>query len=416
ALVALTALTPVMAQDAQQSDPSTPIKNLQFQAAEIRSVLNFLADYGGINVVVAPDVTGTVTIRLQNVQWRAAMDIIGRTYDLAVVDDTEAGYIRVLKSETYRKEISEQRKHDVEQHQLVDLETKIVKISNSVAAELEETVESLMSDRGRATADKRSNSLILQEVPNHLPVVLDYISKLDMPSKQIKISAQLLEISSQGLQELGINWMANGTHTTESGRIYNQGGDVIGNLGTTPLGRYTLNASGPNWTLDGFVEAIVESGKGKIIAHPEITTVENKEARIQMGSKVPVKQFDESGNVVIKFEEIGTILIVTPHITAENQVLMHLRPERSTFEFDPAGVIINTNNAETNVIVNNGQTAVIGGLTTQDETESELGVPLLKDIPIFGNLFKFSRKQTESKDLVIFVTPTIVDTDLAMKP
>jgi type IV pilus assembly protein PilQ len=135
-----------------------------------------------------------------------------------------------------------------------------------------------------------------------------------------------------------------------------------------------------------------------------------------MGQKVPVKQFDESGNVVIKFEEIGTILIVTPHITAENQVLMHLKPERSTFEFDAAGVIINTNNAETNVIVNNGQTAVIGGLTTQDETESELGVPLLKDIPIFGNLFKYSRKETQSKDLVIFVTPTIVDSDLAMKP
>jgi len=416
ALVALMVLTPVMAQDTQQSNPSTPIKNLQFQAAEIRSVLNFLADYGNVNVVVAPDVTGNVTIRLQNVQWRAAMDIIGRTYDLAVVDDTEAGYIRVLRSETYRTEITEQRKHDVEQHQLVDLETKIVKISNSVASELEKTVESLMSDRGKATADKRSNSLILQEVPDHLPIVLDYITKLDMPSRQIKISAQLLEISSESMQELGINWMASGAYTTESGRVYNQSGEVLGNLGTTPLGRYTLNASGTDWTLDGFVEAIVQSGKGKIIAHPEITTVENKEARIQMGSKVPIKQFDESGNVVIKFEEIGTILIVTPHITAENQVLMHLKPERSTFEFDPAGVIINTNNAETNVIVNNGQTAVIGGLTTQDETEVELGVPLLKDIPILGNLFKFSRKQTESKDLVIFVTPTIVDSDLAMKP
>lgn len=415
-LIALMTLTPLMAQEGQNQDPSVPIKNLQFQAAEIRSVLNFLADYGNVNVVVAPEVQGTVTIRLQDVKWRAAMDIIGRTYNLAVVDDKEAGYIRVLTADAYREEITEQRKHNVEQHQLVDLETKIVKISNSVAGELEETVESLMSDRGKATADKRSNSLILQEVPDHLPVVLDYIAKLDKPAKQIKISAQLLEISSNDLQELGINWMASGTYTTESGRAYNQTGEVIGNLSSQVLGRYSLNASGPNWTLDGFLEAIVESGKGKIIAHPEITTVENQEARIQMGSKVPVKQFDESGNVVIKFEEIGTILIVTPHITAEDQVLMHLKPERSTFEFDPAGVIINTNNAETNVIVNNGQTAVIGGLTTQDETESELGVPILKDIPIFGNLFKFSRKQTESKDLVIFVTPTIVDTDLAMKP
>ena len=132
-----------------------------------------------------------------------------------------------------------------------------------------------------------------------------------------------------------------------------------------------------------------------------------------MGQKIPVKQFDESGNVVIRFEEVGTILTVTPHITAENQILMNLRPERSTYEFDPNGVIINTSNALTNVIVSSGQTAVIGGLTTEDEVESETGVPLLKDIPLLGRLFKSTNKRMESRDLVIFVTPTIVDEELA---
>ncbi|MBU1751672.1 MAG: type II and III secretion system protein [Chloroflexi bacterium] len=160
----------------------------------------------------------------------------------------------------------------------------------------------------------------------------------------------------------------------------------------------------------------VSDGKGKIIAHPEITTLDNTEARIQMGQKVPVKQFDESGNVVIKFEEVGTILVVTPHITAENQVLMYLKPERSTYQFDPNGVIINTNNAETRVIVENGQTAVIGGLTTQDEVESVIGVPLLKDIPVLGMLFRFRQVRTENRDLVIFVTPSIVEEGIAMKP
>jgi type II secretory pathway component GspD/PulD (secretin) len=133
-----------------------------------------------------------------------------------------------------------------------------------------------------------------------------------------------------------------------------------------------------------------------------------------MGQKIPVKQFDQSGNVVIVFEEVGTILTVTPHITAENRILMHLKPERSTYQFDPNGVIINTNNAETNVIVNNGQTAVIGGLTTEDEVEAEVGIPILKDIPLLGSLFKFTNRRTESRDLVIFVTPTIVDEELAM--
>ncbi len=404
-------LTSVMADEVQ--DPEQPIKNLQFQAAEIRSVLTFLADYGGVNVVVSPDVEGVVTIKLSDVHWRQAMSIIGRTYNLAVVDE-EAGYIRVLPAEEYRKELTEQKKHDHEQRQLVELETKIVKISNSTAENIVKTVKSLMTERGQATADSRSNSIILQEVPSNMPIVMDYINELDKPARQIKISAQLLEISSQGLEELGVNWQIEGTYVTESGRIYNQKGELMANRGSDPVGRYTLGAIQKGWSADALVEALVSSGKGKIIAHPEITTIDNTEARIQMGQKVPVKQFDESGNVVIKFEEVGTILVVKPHITAENQILMYLKPERSTYQFDPNGVIINTNNAETNVIVENGQTAVIGGLTTQDEIESTVGLPILKDIPLLGILFRYTNRRTENRDLVIFVTPSIIGDDLAM--
>jgi type IV pilus assembly protein PilQ len=137
--------------------------------------------------------------------------------------------------------------------------------------------------------------------------------------------------------------------------------------------------------------------------------VDNNEARIQLGQKIPIKQFDESGNVVIEFTEVGTILRVTPHITAENKILLHLYPERSTYQFDPNGVIINTSNAETKVVVNNGQTVVIGGLTTQDVVESHVGVPILKDIPLLGYLFSFKQKKISDRDLVIFVTPTVVD-------
>ncbi|HUV31571.1 MAG TPA: secretin N-terminal domain-containing protein [Acidobacteriota bacterium] len=411
-LPVLVFLVSVTAQEGK--DPEALIESLQFQAADIHSVLTFLADYGGVNVVVSPKVEGTVTIKLSNVHWRTAMDIIGRTYDLAVVDEGD-GYIRVLPSEDFRKEVTESNKHSQEQRQLVELETKIVKISNSTAEDIVKTVNSLMTERGQATADVRSNSIILQEVPDNMATVLEYIGELDKPSRQIKISAQLLEISSQGLEEIGVSWTSEGTYTTNSDRSYTQTGQVDAEA-KSAVGRYTLGSIRPgDWTLNGFIEAIVSEGKGKIIAHPEITTLDNTEARIQMGQKVPVKQFDESGNVVIKFEEVGTILVVTPHITAENQVLMHLQPERSTYQFDPNGVIINTNNAETRIIVENGQTAVIGGLTTQDEVESVDGVPILKDIPVLGALFRHSQKRTESRDLVIFVTPSIVEDDLAMK-
>ncbi len=413
-LLLLLVVAPLAAQEATAEDPGEPIENLQFQAADIRSVVNFLADYGGVNVVVAPEVKGTVTIRLNDVHWRTALEIIGRTYNLAIVEE-EKGYIRILNAEDYRKEVTENKRYLAETKTLVELETKIVHISNSTSDDIVAAVKSLLTERGQANSDPRSNSIILQEVPDNMDDVLSYIKELDKPAKQIKISAQLLEIFTNDLEELGINWSAQGTYTTESGRSYPQRGQVLADRSADVAGRYNITALQHGWSVDAVVEAIVNSGRGKIIAHPEITTVDNKEARIQMGQKIPVKQFDESGNVVIVFEEVGTILTVTPHITAEDRIIMHLQPERSTYQFDPNGVIINTNNAETNVIVSNGQTAVIGGLTTEDDVEAEIGVPILKDIPLLGRLFKFTQHRSEVRDLVIFVTPTIVEDNLVMR-
>jgi type II secretory pathway component GspD/PulD (secretin) len=179
-----------------------------------------------------------------------------------------------------------------------------------------------------------------------------------------------------------------------------------------PTGTYTFATVQGDFDIEGTVSALVSTNKGKIIAHPEITTVDNGEAYIQMGQRIPIKQFDESGNVVITFEEVGTILRVTPHITSEDRILLQLKPERSSYTFDANGVIINTNNAETNVVVENGQTAVIGGLTTQVEMKTRVGLPILKDIPYLGYLFRYTRNEIANRDLVIFVTPTIVTEEM----
>jgi type IV pilus assembly protein PilQ len=132
-----------------------------------------------------------------------------------------------------------------------------------------------------------------------------------------------------------------------------------------------------------------------------------------MGQKIPIKQFDPSGNTIITFYDVGIQLRVTPHITSESRILLHLKPERSSYQYDPNGVIINTQNAETNVVVDNGQTAVIGGLTSQEEISLRVGLPLLKDIPLLGYLFSYNKKNVTNQDLVIFVTPTIVDEQLS---
>jgi type IV pilus assembly protein PilQ len=398
---------------ADTTDPTKPIENLTFQGAEIRSVIRFLADYGNVNVVVAPNVEGTVTINLKGVMWDQALKIIGETYNLAVVFEEEENYIRILPADVYRKEVAEAEKHRYEQSNLVRLQVKIVRLANTAAADIAESVKSLMTERGKVDSDEHTNSLILQEVPDNIERVVEYIKELDRPARQIRISAQLLEIYSSDDFELGVSWLLNGGKQFNDDRSVTQTAEQRGNRTSDVFGQYRVGLINRGWDLRATISTIVKDGKGKIIAHPEITTVENKEARIQMGQRVPIKEFDEAGNLVTKFEEIGTILRVSPHITADNQILMHLRPERSFLEPDAAGIIINTNNAETHVVVNNGQTAVIGGLTTQDEVESEAGIPILKDIPLLGVLFKYKTTSNENRDLVIFVTPTIVENDLA---
>jgi type IV pilus assembly protein PilQ len=399
------------------NDPAEPIKSVNFQAADVKSVIRFLADYGQVNVVVAPAVEGNVTIALADVTWQQALEIIGRTYELAIVYESE-GYIRVLQAADYRKEMTEEKKYLQEQNNLVNLETRIIKISNSTAESVVDAVQSLLSARGKATADPRTNSIILQEIPDNIDRVLEYMTKLDLPPKQIKISTQLLEISSSTLSELGVDWTVNGA-TGPTVTDPETGDPVAQTRHTTTqsldlgkddaAGSFWVKTIRDGWDLAAQISVLVSEGEGKILAHPEITTIDNSEARIQMGQKVPIKQFDQSGNTIITFEEVGTLLKVTPHITSENKILMHLHPERSSYEFGSAGVIINTNNAETNVVVANGQTAVIGGLTTQDEVETQVGIPILKDIPLLGALFSYNKKEIKNRDLVIFVTPTIVE-------
>jgi type IV pilus assembly protein PilQ len=298
---------------------------------------------------------------------------------------------------------------------LVALETQILKVNYAAAEELVGPTKSLLSERGAVEADKRSNSLILREVPENIPSVIAFVQSLDRPIQQIKISAKLVEVSTEDLQEMGVRWNLTGNSTIDGNPAISSGG-VEADKVADKVGNFTFSALAGGVDIDAAVSALSQTGKARVVAHPEITTVDNNEARIQMGQKIPIKQFDESGNVVIEFTEVGTILRVTPHITAENRILMHLQPERSTYQFDPNGVIINTSNAETKVVVENGQTVVIGGLTTQDRIESHVGVPYLKDVPLLGYLFSFKQVKTVDKDLVIFVTPQVVDeADMGMQ-
>ncbi|MCC6962496.1 MAG: type IV pilus secretin PilQ [candidate division Zixibacteria bacterium] len=410
ALALAVAGQPALAQD----DPSAPIKNLSFQNADIRTVIGFLADYGQVNIVTTPEVQGNVTFSLKRVTWREALDILCKTYGLTV--DETAKFIRVVPTKTYLDEVATLEKHNAEKEKLTELNTSVMKIDNAAAEDLQKTVTPLLSERGKVQIDKRTNNLIVRDVPSNVTKISKLVSDLDYATKQIRISTQMVEVSTSKLQEYGIDITSTGFKRTSSGKEYTQESSQLLDRVANPAGNFTFSTIQDGWDLKATISALVSDGHGKIVAHPEITTVDNKEAKIQMGQKIPIKQFDQAGNVVITFEEIGTLLRVTPHITEENKILMALRPERSSYQFDANGVIINTSNAETNVVVENGQTAVIGGLTTQDVINDVSGIPVLKDIPLLGALFRYERKKVENRDLVIFVTPTVVEGSLAGTP
>lgn len=384
------------------------INAVNFQNASMHSVLGFLADYGGVNIVVSPSVNVSVTMTLQDVSWRQALDILLKTYNLSGVE--EKGYIRVLPTQDYINEQALMEKHKADQASMVELETEVIPVMYGTAKDLVKSVKTVISTRGTIDTDDRTNSLVIRDTPEFVQKVKQLVATLDKETNQIKIASQLLEVESGSLTELGIDWsmisrksaqLMEGDKTEGS---FTQKTDKV----TDKVGKYTFATVQGDFDIQGTISALVNSNKGKIIAHPEITTVDNREAFIQMGQKIPIKQFDQAGNVVIEFEEVGTILRVTPHITAQNRILLKLKPERSSYTYDANGVIINTNNAETNVVVENGQTAVIGGLTTQTETKNHSGIPILKNIPLLGYLFRYTRKEVTNRDLVIFVTPTIV--------
>ncbi|HKZ22205.1 MAG TPA: type IV pilus secretin PilQ [candidate division Zixibacteria bacterium] len=393
------------------------IRNLTLQNADINSVLSFLADYGDVNIVSSPTVQASVTLSLQNVTWRQALDIVIKTYHLAAIQ--EEGYIRVLPLDDYLKEQSSIEKHKAEQKLLVGLEMQIVSIKYSNAKDMVIPLKSMLSDRGSINVVERTNSLIIRDTPENIARVQEIVKTLDTETQQIRISAQLLEMDTDLLKEFGVNWMFSGTRQVNFGRedwdaSVDSGTGQFADKVSDPVGRFLfglLRTDGAA-NISGQISALASNTKLKIVAHPEITTLDNKLATIQLGEKIPIKQFDAAGNVVITFVDVGTILKVTPHITAENKILMHIKPERSQSKSDPAGIIIQTTNAETNVMVENGQTVVIGGLTTQDEEKLNTGIPILKDIPILGYLFRYTRKKISTKDLVIFVTPTIVTEEM----
>jgi type IV pilus assembly protein PilQ len=384
------------------SDISVPgddqmIESFEVDNADARAVFKQLSAFSGVDIVLGDRVTGTVTLHVTKKTWKEIFFIVCRILKLSPLKETD--YIYVLPSEDYKMQVLQ----DAQMSQQGELRREIIKLSNAPAAEMATSIASLLSPRGKLTVVEHNNAIIVFDTKENVEQIKATLKQLDIETQQISISCKIIEVSSSDLANLGIHW---GFFDTDMG--VNAQHLTPTNIVAGALEKLSYGVLSPE-RLSLALEYLFQETKAEIVAQPQITTLDNKQASMFTGSQVPVKVKDFSGNTVIQLVPAGTELIVTPHVSGDNRINMSLNPKKKSYTIDATGnPIIAEQSAQTNVVVSDGETVVIAGLTSNESQNIEGGIPVLKDIPIIGNLFKTSNKTNSKKDLVIFVTPHIL--------
>ena len=408
---------PVTAQNTAPSPSSAPPPaadatdnrrmSLDVQGAEVETVLRSLSEFSGKNIVASKEVQGTVSLKLRNVPWRHALDILLRAQGLGMVENGQT--IVVSNIETLRKEELERRTAERAQEELLPLQTRIIPVSYANAEEMAKSVEKTLTKRGHIEVDKRTNSLLITDIDERLDAGESMVRSLDTRTPQVEIVARLVDVDNAATRALGIEWDLNNMDIGDAGnreRVTITPGNVPSPAGTVKFG--TVKGFG---SLEATLTALETQNKANIISNPRITTVNNREASVVVGQQIPLIVQDFAGNAVTQLTTIGIKLSVTPHINVGNKITMDVHPEVSDLSSQATvqgGIIINTTMADTRVMVNDGETAVIGGLIRSNESITERGVPVLMDIPLVGMLFKSSSKTKQKRELLIFLTPKIL--------
>lgn len=368
--------------------------SIDLENADILTVLRALSEYAGVNIVAGKDVKGTVTVRLHNVPWRQALDIILKASGYAYREDP--GVIRVDTADNLDK-------------QDYDLPTssKIYKLEFADPTRMLNKIEAMLSPKGKANVDERTNSVVVTEVEPIHNKIEQLVKLLDTPTPQVEIMAKVVDLDVQTSRGLGIDWTLKGLETRiVRGEVTsNQNPSIVGfsvfNIGTVPsLAQINM-----------FINMLEDNGKAQTVSSPRVTAVDNIQASILGGQRFGIPTRDISGNTVIQFYTVGTKLEVTPHINSLEEITMDIHAEVSELDRSSALAgrpIITTSEADSKVLVKDGNTVVIGGFIRRKDTKSVRGIPILKSIPILGALFRETTTTYEDRELLIFITPTII--------
>ena len=428
---------------------------LNFQDIETRAVLQLLAETSGRNIVVSDTVQGNVTLRLRNVPWDQALDIVMTTKGL---DMRQNGNVIIVAP---AEEIAARETADLEaQNAIRELEplySEFLQVNYAKAADLANLISSssgnsLLSARGSIAVDDRTNTLLVQDTADHLQNIRRMVRTLDVPIRQVLIESRIVVVGDTFSRDLGIRLGVTGIHEsgTNSGGVFISGTgnatntmvtSAIGNLadplnGTifpvavpslsnrynvnVPIanaaGRFSLAILESDYLVDLELTALEAEGYGEIVSTPRVITANQKEARIEQGVEIPYQQSSSSGATTVQFKKAVLSLTVTPHITPDNNIIMDLRVHKDNVgEIISTGGLggtvpsIDTRSIETQVLVKNGQTVVLGGIYETERRETINKVPLLGDLPFVGFLFRSTQRIDNKAELLIFVTPRILD-------
>ncbi|OCH13352.1 fimbrial protein [Aliivibrio sp. 1S165] len=419
-------------------DDSKPI-SINFQDIPVRNVLQLIADYNDFNLVVADTVTGNLTLRLDGVPWQQVLDIILQVKGL---DKRVEGNVVLIAP---KSELDAQEKQVLEQAQmaseLASLSSEILSIKYAKASDIAELLVgegdiTMLSSRGSITVDERTNSLLLRDLPENIVVIKDIIDTLDIPIKQVQIEARIVTVNEGNLDELGVRWGITNTNgsTTVGGSIESNlaavglydggsgGGLPVDDFLNVNLGLANPAASsiafqvaklGSNLLLDLELSALQAESKAEIISSPRLITTNKKPAYIEQGTEIPYLEASSSGATSVSFKKAVLSLMVTPQITPDNRLVLDLivtqdRPGQVVKTGTGEAVAIDTQRIGTQVLVNNGETVVLGGIYQHSLSNSVEKVPLLGDLPLLGVLFRRSSENIGKKELLIFVTPKVV--------
>jgi type IV pilus assembly protein PilQ len=426
---------------------------LNFQEIETRAVLQLLADASGQNIVVSDTVTGNVTLRLQNVPWDQALDIVLRTKGLDKRKQDNVIIVAPQEELATREKADLAAKKDIQE--LAPLRSDYVQVNYAKAKDMEALIKTqggtLLSARGNVSVDDRTNTLLLQDTADRLADIRRLVATLDIPVRQVLIEARIVIVNDDFKRDLGARvgyttvqgngnngiWTTSGTATATDTAIGSaltnlaSGGTVnpvavpTGTSGApqrynvnlpvpSPAGSFALGLLGSNYIVDLELSAAQAETRAEVISSPRVITANQKEATIETGTEIPYQQSASSGATTISFKKAVLSLKVTPQITPDNRIILDLDVKKDsvgTITVQSGGVnvpSIDTKEIITQVLMNDGQTVVLGGVLETTHRLDSTKVPLLGDIPVLGVLFREQSKTNDKDELLIFVTPKIV--------